>query len=162
MAQIRVGVGTQTSAKFAIVGDVDQKILIIKADDAQTENILEVQDSGGNADIFTVDGSENTIVYNKLTSSGGRVVNTTRLTSNTTLDATHHNVFCNTDGGAFTVTLPAGVDGTYYRIVNTGSSSNAVTITPDGSETILGDNSSITLSDGDVVILIYETTEGWW
>ena len=87
---------------------------------------------------------------------------TTRITANTTLDATHHNVFCDTDGGAFTVTLPAGEDGREYRIINTGGSANNVTITPDGTELILGANSSITITDGVARRLVYETTEGWW
>jgi hypothetical protein len=98
-----------------------------------------------------------------LATTGGRIVNTDRFTSGPqTLDATHHNVFCDTDGGAFTINLPAGIDGTEYRIINTGSGGNDVTITPNGSEDIYGSNSSITLSDGSSTVLVYETTEGWW
>lgn len=92
----------------------------------------------------------------------GRIIQTNRLTANTTLDETYHNVYGDTDGGAFAVTLSAGENGRYYRIINTGSSGNALTITPDGSELLLGDNSDFTLLDGDVLIIAYETTEGWW
>jgi len=92
----------------------------------------------------------------------GRIVKTDRITSNTTLDANHHNIFADTDGGAFTATLPAGVDGNYYRVINVGSSGNNLTIAPNGSELLLGDNSNLTLTDGNVLIIVYETTEGWF
>ena len=100
--------------------------------------------------------------FTTLTTTGGRIVNTTRITSNTTLNNTHHNIFCDTDSGSFTVTLPAGVDGTYYRIINTGSSGNTITLTPNGSEKLLGINSSILLLDGNILIIVFETTEHWW
>ena len=96
-----------------------------------------------------------------LTSSAGRIVNTDRVTGDTTLNATHHQVFCDTDGGAITTTLPAGVDGTKYIIYNTGSSSNAVTITPNGSELLYGVNSNYTILDGGAEVATFETTEGW-
>jgi len=85
-----------------------------------------------------------------------------RITSDTTLTDAYRVIFCDTDGGPITVTLPAGADGREYRIINTGSSGNNVTLTPDGSELLLGANSSFTLTDGDVLIITYESTEGWW
>ena len=85
-----------------------------------------------------------------------------RITANTTLDSTHHDVYCDTDGGAITVTLPIGIDWKEYRIINTGSAGNNVTITPNGSQKISGVNASITLSDGAVSAIRYEVTEGWW
>ena len=97
-----------------------------------------------------------------LITSAGRVAGATRITGNTTLDTTHHNVFADTDGGVFTVTLPAGVTGTTYRIINSGSTSNNLTITPNGAELLLGANSSFTLLDGEILVIVYETTEGWW
>ena len=92
----------------------------------------------------------------------GRILKTNRLTGNTTLDATHHQVFADTDGGAFTVTLPAGVAGTEYRIVNTGSSENNLTIAPDGAELLIGVNANWTLMDGEALMIVYEATEGWF
>lgn len=121
-------------------------------------------------DIFKGDGSGtvtfcvdaktgDTLVAGLTKTEGGKIVNTTRITGNTTLDATHHHVFCDTDGGAIIVTLPAGVDGTTYRIINAGS--NDVTVAPDGVELIEGLNESQAFAKG-VVILTYETTEGWY
>ncbi|GAG29367.1 unnamed protein product, partial [marine sediment metagenome] len=59
---------------------------------------------------FNEDGS--ITVFGVLVTESGRVVNTNRITANTTLDETYHEVFCDTDGGEFTVTLPLDpVDG---------------------------------------------------
>ena len=71
-------------------------------------------------------------------------------------------IFVNTNGGAITINLPAGVDGKEYRIINTGSSGNDVTVVPNGAELLVGSNTSRTLSDGSVIILVYEPVEGWW
>lgn len=71
-------------------------------------------------------------------------------------------IFCDTDTGPITVNLPAGKNGLGYRIINCGSSGNDVSVVPDGSELIDGINGSKTLSDGSVVDLCYESTEGWW
>lgn len=102
------------------------------------------------------------VTKNLYTTSGGRYKNTTRVTTTYTILVTDDTIYCDTDGGAFTVTLPAGVDGQTYRVVNCGSSGNDVTIVPDGAENLLGANSSDTISDSEALILTYETTEGWW
>ena len=94
--------------------------------------------------------------------AAGRIKATARLTGTTTLDSTHHEVFCDTDGGAFTVTLPAApVDGRTYRIINTGSSGNVLTIDENGTA-LLGSVTTLDILDGDVMIITFETTEGWW
>lgn len=92
----------------------------------------------------------------------GRIVAVDRYTSNQTLTAANHTVFGDTDGGSFTVSLPAGVAGTEYRIVNTGTSGNNLTIAPNGSELLIGANSNFTLSDGEALIVAYDATEGWY
>jgi hypothetical protein len=71
-------------------------------------------------------------------------------------------IFCDTDAGAITINLPAGRNGLGYRIINCGSAGNDVSVVPDGSELIDGVNASKTLSDGSVIDLCYEPTEGWW
>jgi hypothetical protein len=96
-----------------------------------------------------------------LDTGSGRIVNTTRVTAAYTADATDHIIFADTDGGAFTVTLPAGVEGTHYKIVNCGSSGNALTVDGDGAETVWG-AATATLNDGDILNLHYNATEGWW
>ena len=73
--------------------------------------------------------------------------------------------FCDTSGGAFAVTLPAGSAGNivafadYTRTFN----SNNLTITPNGAETIGGVNADAALDvDGQSATFVYvDGTEGW-
>ena len=106
-------------------------------------------------------GSASTTTAGVTTTSSGHIISTTRLTGATTLDATHHHVFGDTDGGAFTITLPAGVDGTQYRVANVGTSGNNLTLAPDGAELLVGANANFDILDGETLDLTYETTEGW-
>ncbi|MDE2233457.1 MAG: hypothetical protein KGJ90_05100 [Patescibacteria group bacterium] len=64
-------------------------------------------------------------------------------TSNTTIDSTYKNklIQCDASGGAFTLTLNAASalgDGFTFAVKKTDSSVNAVTITPNGGDTIDG------------------------
>lgn len=96
-------------------------------------------------------------------SQGGRIVNVTLVTSTPyTILATDHDIHVDTDAAAIAANLPAGVEGTQYRIVNVGSSGNDVTVAPNGAEHLLGANSSFTLLDGESLILVYHATEGWY
>ena len=87
---------------------------------------------------------------------------TTRVTTTYTILIGDDTIFCDTDGGAFTVTLPAGSDGQTFRIINCGTSGNDLTIAPNGAELLTGVNASKTASDGTVIILTYQPTEGWY
>ena len=73
--------------------------------------------------------------------------------------------FCNTSGGAFTVNLPAGSSGAIVSLqdYNNTFDSNALTITPNGSQKINGGSGSIFLSaQGEGVTLVYvDGTVGW-
>jgi hypothetical protein len=98
-----------------------------------------------------------------LQTDGGRKVKNTRVTTTPyTALATDYNLSVNTDSAAITVNLPAGVAGTMYRIVNTGTSGNAVTLAPNGSENLLGENSSFVLRDGESLMIVYDATDGWY
>lgn len=93
----------------------------------------------------------------------GLKVNTARVTSSPyTVLPTDDDIFVDTDIAAATANLPAGVSGKRYRVINTGSSNNNVTLSPNGTELLLGANSNFTLLDGDVLTITYETSEGWW
>ena len=78
------------------------------------------------------------------------------------IDTTAYAWLGNTDSGIFTFTLPAGVQDTTYRVINTGSSANLLTLAPDGTEHLQGANSSITLADGVSVTITYDATDGWY
>ena len=84
-----------------------------------------------------------------------------RVTANPIPTESNKIFMCDTDGGAFLFSLPAGRTGMSYRIANVGSSGNSVSITPDGLELLLGENSPLDLLDGDVLDIVYEATEGW-
>ena len=94
-------------------------------------------------------------------SGGGRIRNTTRYTTTQTIPVTDDQVFCNTDGAAWTATLPAGAEGQSFRIINSGDSGNDLTITPNGAEHLLGANASQTLKDHETLELCYNATDGW-
>ena len=98
-------------------------------------------------------------IYNTLV---GVVRKTTRLTGATTLTASHHIVFCDTDVGAFEVDLPAGVEGTHYKIICCGT--NTLTVDPNGSEELFGAGAGVasTLEEGEVINIHYNATEGWF
>ena len=104
---------------------------------------------------------DGTLLAEGITSSAGRIVNTTRVTTTYTALVSDHMIYADTDGGAFTVTLPVGVDGQYFRIINCGSSGNDLTIDGNGAETVRG-AADQTVSDSEIMILTFETTEEWW
>ncbi len=92
----------------------------------------------------------------------GRFKNKSRATTTYTILVSDEEVFGNTDSAGYTATLPAGVDRQAFRIINTGSSGNDLTLAPNGSEHLLGVNSSFILSDGEAIILTYDATDGWY
>jgi hypothetical protein len=126
---------------------------------SQTEVNTKVPYTGADTPI-DLNGQD--LTSGKLTSSSGRVSNVSRYTTTQTLDDTDHIVLGDTDSSAWVLTLPAGVSGTTYKIINVGSSNNTLTVSPDGAELLLGENSSFTLLDGDTITITYDTTEGWW
>ena len=73
--------------------------------------------------------------------------------------------FCNTTGGAFTANLPAGAAGAIVSFADYAGTwqTNALTVSPNGSDKIGGINASITLStEGQSVTFIFvDSTQGW-
>jgi len=73
--------------------------------------------------------------------------------------------FCNTTSGSFTVNLPAGSAGAIVSLqdYNNTFDSNALTVSPNGSEKINGGAGSIGLStEGEGLTLVYiDSTVGW-
>ena len=95
--------------------------------------------------------------------SEARNVSITRVTSATyTVLNTDHIIFANTDLNAITITLLPGVLGSSLRIINTGSGSNLLTITPSGAEKLIGENSNYYRKSSEALIIEYETTDGWF
>jgi hypothetical protein len=96
-----------------------------------------------------------------LTTSGTRIKNTSRYTTTQTIPVTDEVVFCNTDAGDWTATLSAGIEGASQKIINSGTSENTLTLSPDGAELLLGANSTFELYDGETLELTYSTIDGW-
>lgn len=85
-----------------------------------------------------------------------------RLTSSGNITNTAYQWNGNTDGSAITLTLPVGIANRSYKIVNTGTSTNSLTLTPNGAELLIGVNSSFTLNDGESLIIAYNAVDGWY
>jgi hypothetical protein len=97
-----------------------------------------------------------------LTLLSGFNINNTTLTGDTTINGTYCNVLGDTTSAAFTITLPASpTQGQFVRIVNIGTGSNLLTIDRNGNQ-LTGGTVNRTLSPGSVIILVYDSTKGWW
>jgi Leucine-rich repeat (LRR) protein len=85
-------------------------------------------------------------------------------TSNFTA-AAGQGVFCNTSGGAFTLTLPAGTIGDEVSFVDYGGTfdSNNLTIATNGSEKIHGstDNLTVATERAANTLVFTDSTQGW-
>ena len=100
--------------------------------------------------------------WNNLCIYGDHIFVTTRVAASPyNVLAADHVIFVDTDGGAITVNLPAGIEGTNYRVINSGTSGNAVVLTPNGAEQLFKDAAATNLYDGEVADIVYNTTEGW-
>jgi len=80
--------------------------------------------------------------------------------------ATGKGYFCNTTGGVLTVNLPAGSAGDIVGLKDYAGTweSNAITIAPDGSEKIGGDNvidPTIENQGGSLLLVYVDGTQGW-
>ena len=129
--------------------------VVIKAAASQTANLTNWTDSSDNVLVsIENDGILNT--------ASGRIKNTTRVTTTYTILVTDDVVFANTDGGAYTATLPAGAEGQTFKIINSGSTGLNLTLAPDGSEHLLGANSNFVLADGETLVITYNATDGWY
>lgn len=101
-----------------------------------------------------------------LDTTGNREKNEKRLTSGDspyTALTTDHILFCDTDGGAIEIDLPAGVSGREFNIKNVGTSGNDVGIDPNGAEQVFAGGAGVVFAvvDGEVFDIHYNATEGW-
>ena len=109
----------------------DEPVLILQTtDDNAANSIQEWQDSSANVFSHVLAGGE-LIQYKQTVAKTGAY----------TATVNDEVIFCDVNGGAFTITLPAssGNAGLNFHIKKTDSSGNAVTIDGNASETIDGD-----------------------
>lgn len=77
--------------------------------------------------------------------------------------ATDEEIFFDTDGGPIDCTLPPGIDGTNYRLVNIGSSDNDVTMIPALTNKLFGLAANEVIKDTEVILMTFEETiESWY
>lgn len=76
--------------------------------------------------------------------------------------ATDEEIFIDTNGGPIDITLPPGIDGTNYRMIKVGTSLNDVTLIPALTDKLFGVNASERIAVSEVLIMTFETTEGWY
>jgi hypothetical protein len=180
----RVGIGTitpswdldiysSTNARLNIKGGNNVAIIFEDAGSSVNEKIYQLVNTAGvikfNSlnDNFTVKNNDILVMdANGSVQTGyGIIHKTTRITSGPyNILVTDHILFVDTDSAAITVNLPAGVEGTNYKIINCGTSGNDVTVDPNGTEQLYGAGAGVasTLADGEVINIHYNATEGWW
>lgn len=79
--------------------------------------------------------------------------------------ATDEELFFDTDGfgGDMVANLPQGIDGTNYRLINTGvTGGNRVTINPFGTEKLFGVNASEYIAMQEKLIITFDENSGGW
>ena len=128
---------------------------------------LKIASQGTNAEsyaIYSTGTTEGSKVYlgGRFITANGIERNTTRVTTTYTVLISDDVIFANTDGAAYTITLPAGVEGQTYRIINSGSGGNDLTVASNGSEHINGTASNLTLTDGQKEYITFNTNDGWY
>ncbi len=157
-----------TGTNVVLDTDGTGKALLVDHDDTGTNPSVDIDRDGNNAADIT--GLKINVANAgagggiALDTTGGWLVGTARYTTTQTLNADDHIVYCDTDGGAWTLTLPAGTEGQHFKIINCGSSGNTLTVDPDGTEQLYGAGAGVasTLSDGEIINIHYQSTEGWW
>ena len=107
-------------------------------------------------------GTSKQITLVNLLTGGGRTRNTTRASGTYTVLVTDDVVFANTDAAAWTATLPAGAEGMSFRIINSGSTGNTLTLAPSGVEHLFGANTNFEMTDGESLEITWNATDGWY
>jgi len=79
-----------------------------------------------------------------------------------TILVTDRKLLINTDGGNVVANLPAGSTNEDHRIINVGNSNKIVTLNPNGSEKLFGENVGFVLYDGESLDIAFDSTEGWY
>ncbi len=156
-----VGSGSEDSVSVFYSGDTPK--FYLGWDDDQDNFVIASGVVDNTHNNITINHTTGTVCVRKIfETTASREVNVNRLVTTTNLDDTHHHVFCDTAGGTFTVNLPTGVSGREYRIINVGHLDTDLTVSPNGSDTIFGDNSDVTVASGVALQLVFQNTEGWW
>lgn len=107
---------------------------------------------------------DNLITLANEVDSKNNIVKTTTIVDSSpyTPLATDEELFIDTDAGPISITLPPGINGTNYRMINIGSSGNDVTLIPALADKLFGVTANERIADSEVLIMTFETDEGWY
>ena len=76
---------------------------------------------------------------------------------------TDEEIFFDTTDGDIDCTLPPGIDGTNYRLINVGFSGNKVTMIPALTNKLFGLSASEFIYDSEVILMTFdEIIESWY
>jgi len=97
--------------------------------------------------------------------SDGRIKNdvvVTLVMSPYDISVSDETIMADTDTGDIDLNLPPGVDGYAIRVINSGTSGNEATFTPNGLELLHGENEPAVLYDLEHLDLQYADGKGWY
>ncbi len=137
--------------KITVTDDGDGTVTIGIDDNYLPDNVL-----GTLYEISITDNGDGTITLGQAKPRAITVSSSYTALSNDSI------IYADTSSGAITITLPAGISGKWYKIVNSGSSSNNVTVTPNGTDTLFGDAASFGMIDYEIIDIHFDETNGWW
>jgi hypothetical protein len=169
--EIPMDYGTHTVLLYTKASPADFVISLVSNDDVtiyfDNMSLKEITGGwlgcGGSSEIIGMTQDGNVNITGIVTRSSGIRKKTRRMTATGDVLVTDEVVYIDTDGGDVTATLPAGVDGQSFRLINVGSATNTATIAVQAGEKILGvADDTFLLEDGEALILTFETTEEWW
>ncbi len=158
--------GTLTGARELILPTTSKRIFIVKdsTNRSSTNYTLRVRTSGGTGYFMPVGSTA--VLYTDGTNTSMALLEKGYVTHTAAYTAVAGDqIFCDTSGTGFTVTLPAGTIGDEVTIIDSKNyfGSNNLTVSPNGSEKINSAASSLDLqTNGQAVTFVYaNATVGW-
>jgi hypothetical protein len=77
--------------------------------------------------------------------------------------ATDEEIFFDTTDGPIDCSLPPGIGGTNYRLINVGSANNSVTMIPALTDKLFGLTANEFVHDSEVILMTFdESIESWY
>jgi len=125
-----------------------------------------IQGSGGGLGIHAVIEEISNYTYNKAHIDNlSTTANISRITSADSpynLSDEESIIFSNSLSGTLVVNLPVGVEGKHFRLTNTSNADVDVSVVPNGSEKLFGDNLPFSLKKAETIDIYFNSIDGWW
>ena len=157
-----IGANADDPEDLVIAADQD---IILEADgNVNINNAYTIPNADGATDeVLTTDGA-GVVTFEPVPPVAPTSVRITNADSPYAAIAGVYVIFADTDGGAIEVDLPAGSAAYQYKLISCGSSGNDLTVDPNVAEQLFGAGAGVasTVSDGEIININYNATEGWW